>query len=377
MKFAFPGVALGSFNPLSAFLDRWFPTPRFLEPSAVGVDVSDVSVKWVALDSLKHVRSFGTVPLEPGIVVGGVIKDVDALASTLSVLREQDITEAHVALPEETAYVFTTVVPDDTTREQILRMVEFEFEGKVPISPQASVYDFDVVSGRGEVHMREVGVVVFPRELAENYASAFAHAGIRLLSFELEARSIARAVFSSHDILEEPVTLLVDFGRLRSGIAVLKSGVPIFTATVGVGGKAMEHSLMETMSCTKEEAERFRNEQGLFADVAAHKKEIEIVTSTAVALANEVNRYYHFWDTHKNDKGERATPVSRIVLVGGSSNLHGLEEYIASRVQVPTVRGDIWHNVFSYDDYIPPISRRASLGYATSVGLAMRGIQQQ
>ena len=376
MGFASHAVASGNTRTFSAFFDRWFPTPHFLEPSTVGVDVSDVSVKWVALDALKHVRSFGTVPLPPGVVVGGVIKDIDALVEALGALRQQGIIEAHAALPEETAYVFTMLVPDDTTREQTLRMVEFEFEGRVPVSPKASVYDFDVVPGRNGGNMREVGVVVFPHELAENYATAFSQAGIRLLSMELEARSIARAVSSSPSVPEESIALLVDFGRLRSGVAVLKYGSRVFTATVEVGGEGMERGLTEKLSHTKEDAEQFRNDLGLLADAVTHQKEIEVVAATAAALADEVSRYYHFWDTHKNDRGERATPVSRIILVGGSSNLNGLEEYIATRVQVPVVRGDVWHNIFSYDDYIPPISQRMSLGYATSVGLAMRGLSR-
>jgi Tfp pilus assembly PilM family ATPase len=66
------------------------------------------------------------------------------------------------------------------------------------------------------------------------------------------------------------------------------------------------------------------------------------------------------------------TPVSHVVLVGGSANLRGLPEYIAGRVQAPCVLGDIWDRVSDFDSYIPPIDRRTSLQYATAVGLALR-----
>ena len=68
------------------------------------------------------------------------------------------------------------------------------------------------------------------------------------------------------------------------------------------------------------------------------------------------------------------TPIARVFLVGGTSNLRGLADYIAARVQAPTVRPDIWQNVCSFDEYIPPIDRPTSLQFATAVGLALRGL---
>ena len=68
------------------------------------------------------------------------------------------------------------------------------------------------------------------------------------------------------------------------------------------------------------------------------------------------------------------TPVGRVLLVGGSANLKGLPDYVAGRVQAQTERGDVWQNVASFDDYIPPIDRQHSLQYATAIGLALRGL---
>ena len=124
-------------------------------------------------------------------------------------------------------------VPEGISREEVLHMIEFDFDGRVPIAPAAAAFDFDVIQhhdGLGE----EISVIVFPRELAEIYVSAFNVAGITLLSLEVEARSIARAVSSGAE--DEPITLLVDFGRARTGFALLKRGIPIFTSTVEIGG---------------------------------------------------------------------------------------------------------------------------------------------
>ncbi|MDP3965389.1 MAG: pilus assembly protein PilM [bacterium] len=354
---------------------RWFPTPQLLVPRSAGVDISDSSIKWITIiehTEGKRILSFGSQALAPGIVVAGTIKDESALAEALRQVRTSlgTVSCAHAALPEEAAFVFNMHVPEKSEREQVLRMIEFELDGRVPISPADAVYDFNVITEHDEAGT-EIGVVVFPRELAASYARVFEAAGIELMSLEVEARSIARAISSDTD--EEPITLSVDFGLERTGFAVLKHGIPIFTSTVAVGGGPISGALMETLSITEAEAKEFKNEKGLLPEDGAKSAGTEIIAKTASVLADEVAKHYHYWDTRRNDKGERMTPVGKVLLVGGSANIKGLADYIAERVQAATERPDVWQNVCAFEEYIPPIDRRASLQFATAIGLALRG----
>jgi len=356
---------------------RWFPTPALLSPRAAGIDISDASIKWLSLTPDLHsyrIEAYGEEPLAPGIVVSGSVVDGEALSHSLRAVKQKlgGLAYAHAALPEEAAYVFNMHVPSGTPREQVLRMIEFEFEGRVPITPSAAVYDFDVILAHGSGAEEEIGVSVFPRELSNSYRAAFEGAGLTLLSLEVEARSIARAVSDLSPA--EPITLLVDFGRARTGFAVLKRGIPIFTSTVEVGGDAITRALVEKLSLSEGDAATFKNEKGLLADAKEKTAAYETVVATASALADEVARHFHYWDTRRNEQGERVTPVGRVLLVGGSANLRGLADYVASRVQAPTDVGDVWRHVCNFDHYIPPIDWHHSLQYATAIGLALRSV---
>ena len=66
--------------------------------------------------------------------------------------------------------------------------------------------------------------------------------------------------------------------------------------------------------------------------------------------------------------------INSIILCGGSSNLKGLPSYFSETLGVPCVRGNVWENVFSLKDTVPPIDRRHSLGYATAIGLGLKNI---
>lgn len=350
---------------------RWFPVPQLLTPCSTGVDVSDSSVKWLTLAHKKggvRIASYGSQSLVTGAVQTGAVRDPRKLADALIEMRKRGkVTCAHAALPEEAAYVFSMHVPFGSSRDHVITMIEFELENRVPIPLADAVYDFDTINIRDE-HGEEIAVTVFPRELAEGYAEAFGLAGIDLVSLEIEARSIGRAISGALD----PVTMLVDSGRARTGVAILKRGIPIFSSTVDIGGDQMTNAITQALQLKSEaEAEVFKNEHGLIPD-ETNKAGFEALEKVASTLAGEISRHYRFWDTRRTEGGERTPSVERVYLIGGSANLHGLPEYIAGKVQVETVRPNIWRNVFSLDEYVPPIEYRSSFQYATAVGLALR-----
>lgn len=356
-------------------LAEWFPTPSLLYPPAVGLDITDASVKWLELVPHKNglrLGSYGFEPLAEGIVSNGAIRDVEGLAAALKRARMQwrGSACAHAALPEEAAYVFQMHVPNGSSREDILSMIEFEFEARVPIPPEQAVFDFDIVAER-EAAGTEIAVVVFPRELAERYVEACKLAGIELLSLELEARSIARAIWRRNS--KGPAMLLADFGRERTGFAIIKNGVPIFTTTVGVGGRTLTNALVEKIGLSEDEARAFKNDHGVIPTPGVEAG-TEAAVATAASLSDEILQHYHFWNTRRDERGERATPLGGVCLVGGSANLKGLVEYIAGRVRADVVRPNVWRNVCDFDEYIPPIERHISLQYPTVIGLALRGL---
>jgi|SRR3989344_418707 len=372
-------MSVGSVSPsyrnrISRRIDHWFPTPRYLLPLAAGVDISDASIKWMTLKEAVHgyeVAAWGTKALSSGIVVGGIIKDMEGLVDALSGIKYElaGAQIAHAALPEEAAYVFSMQVPDGNDREQTLRMIEFELDGRVPIPPSAAVYDFSTIERHdGEGH-GEIAVSVFPRDLSESYAHAFREADIELMSLEVEARSIGRAVSSRE--AGEAATFLVDFGRARTGFAVLERGIPIFTSTVDIGGDTIQQAVSQALSIPAADAERFCNEEGLMV-ATGRSLGAEAIARVAVALTAEIKRHYRYWDTRRSEKGERRIGIDGVVLVGGSANLNGLPEYIAGHIHAPVELADIWHHICDFDHYIPPIDRKTSLQFATAAGLALR-----
>lgn len=365
-------------RPFEGAIARAFPMPEVLSPRAAGIDISDASIKWVSLKGQKRgaleIERWGEAAVPAGAVVSGVIKDPEALQAALADVRKHlpHVRAAHAALPEEAAFIFNLRVPRNSSRAQILNVIEFELDARVPIPPGQAVYDFARLTGEEGDESDEVGVAVFPRELAESYARTFESAGLSLLSLELEARSIARAVIDGRD--KDPVVLLVDFGGTRTGLAVVKQGIPIFSSTVAIGGDAITDALLKGSRLRPEMVVAWKNDRGLDTSVtdSASRQALEAISGVASSLADEIARHYRYWDTRRDERGERMSPVSKVLIVGGSANLKGLPEYISARVQAPATRPNVWQFISSFDRYVPPMDSHTALQYATGIGLALR-----
>ena len=348
-----------------------FPPPEFLAMPAAGIDISDSSIKYLdatyAAEGLVP-RVFDTMRLPKGVVVDGIVQDIPRLAEALRELRGQnDRRFANVSLPEELVYLYTLEVPTAHRHKDIVQMVEFSLNEHVPIPAGNAIFNYDVLSERNEI--TEISVTVFPRDVVEGYKLAFEESGFQVKGFELEAQSVARSVVP---VGSQGISMIIDFGRTRTGITIAFGQVPIFSTTVKVGGNALTEAIMEHYSVSEEKADNIKREQGI-AD--CEDKELRTtLMDTTTALIDEIRRHYRYWDTRRDESGNRVAGIERIFLCGGAVGLKGLPEHVSSVLQVPVRVGNVWENMFSLDAHIPKVSRTISWQYATAAGLLLRDV---
>lgn len=351
---------------------QFFPPPRFLSMPAVGIDISDYSVKFLEFvpsgSGLKLGR-FGEEKIPPGVVASGRIKDHAALVEILSNLRKKySLQFVRASLPEELGYLFDAEAPI-ASRQEVHTALEFAVEENVPIPPSEAVFDFDYIREAKGVkkNTQPVVVSVFPRAEVESYTELFTLAGFTLLSLEIEAQALARAVVPEND---NRTHMIIDFGKQRSGISIVGGGVTRFAATVDVGGDSINEALKKAFpDSSDEDIDKMKNEQGLngFQDNDDIRKALlDVVYELVVAI----NKYSTFWKTH-TEGGGKSQALAEVHLCGGNANLAGFPEYIASSTGVPANRAEVWSNAFSLDKEIPKIHFKHSLGYAPAIGLAL------
>lgn len=348
-----------------------FPPPEFLAMPSAGIDISDTSIKYLDAQYTRAglvPRVFDTMRLPKGIVLDGVVEDVIGLAHALRELRGQnDRAFANVSLPEELVYLYTLEVPTAHSHGDILQMVEFSLSEHVPIPAGNAVFNYDVMRRHGDI--TEISVTVFPKDIVEGYKEAFEQSGFMVKDFELEAQSVARSIIP---IDADGVSMIIDFGRTRTGITIALGQVPIFSTTVKVGGNALTEAIMKHHSVSEDEADILKRTEGL----SECKDEVlrQTLMDTTTALIDEIRRHYRYWDTRRDEEGNRIAGIERIFLCGGAVGLKGLPEHVSSVLQVPVRVGSVWENMFDINAHIPKVNKTISWQYATAAGLLLRDV---
>jgi len=319
---------------------KLFPPPKFLNIPYAGLDISDDAVRCIEYSrkgTALVLHRYGTRLLPPGVIEKGEIRNAAVVQEAISSLcKELRIHMVKASLPEEKTYLFKTEVPS-TDEKEIRQNIEFKLEQNVPLSPEESIFFFEVIPG--VVHTdggTPVSVSVAPLMLALSYLDIIKSAGVGVISFEVQAKAIARALIPRDSQATEMIVYIMEN---KTAICIASGGTICFTSTIPWGNKTIEYS---------------GNPLRSFDEL---KKQLEQVSS--------------YWAEH----GQGA--VTRVVFAGRAALTDGLlaectPTFMGQKGEkIRFEIGKVWQNAFSYDTTIPQISFEDSLDYAVAAGLAL------
>jgi type IV pilus assembly protein PilM len=353
---------------LSKFFLKFFPTPSFLEAKSFGLDISDESLKFIELVNTKHgmkIGRWGERVIPPGVIESGKIQSPERMEEILSKLRkEEGVKSVRVSLPEEQVYLFQLRL-EKTGLKSVKEGIELVLEEHIPIQAEDAIFDYDLV--KEDEQSIEVQVAAIPKNVIENYMLIFEHSRIKVEAFELEAQAISRAVIKKDDL---GTYMIVDFGKKRTGIFIISGGIVMFTFTLDVGGISLNNVIEKSFNVSLEEAEKMKQKYGL--ERSAENKEIFAVLLNSVSiLRDEIVKHFLYWQTHKDEEGKTNPPISKIILCGGDSNLTGLADYISVSMKTEVEMANVWINIIDTENYVPEMSFRQALAFATAFGLVL------
>jgi type IV pilus assembly protein PilM len=354
-----------SFN---RFFLKFFPVPNFLSARSFGLDISDESLKFVELITTKHgikVGRWGERSIPIGVIESGKIIDSARMEEILSALRrEEGVKSVRVSLPEEQVYLFQLRL-EKAGLKNINEGIELVLEEHVPIQAEDAIFDYDLV--KEDAQSLEVQVATIPKNIIDNYLLIFKRSQISVESFELEAQAISRAVIKNGDM---ETYMIVDFGKKRTGIFIISSGIVMFTSTLDVGGVTLTNMIQKSFNVSFEEAEKMKQQYGL-ARNTANKEVFAVLLNSVSILRDEIVKHFLYWHTHKDGEDKNNPPIKKIIFCGGDSNLIGLADYISVSMKSKAEMANVWINIMNTENYIPEMSFRQAMSFTTAMGLAL------
>lgn len=346
---------------------------------AIGVDVSDVSVQLLELQSGPSrslaIRSYHRQDLPGGLVRDGEILDQAALRRVLEETFQRASPQlpstraAIVALPESKVYLRAFEFPRTLTEEHVRRAIPFEAEGALPLTLDEVYYDIQFHRSRIDTH--HVLFAAAPRRIVESYAALFTEAGFLPVAFEVESAALARSIVGAR---AEPV-LVADIGGRASVISVIERELVHSAVTLSVAGNSLTEGIQRILRVSLEEAEQRKRRDGMTEQADARQR--EAVMSALAPLVQELRRTAQYHELHTG----RA--VGELLLAGGSAALPGLLEYLAAETRLVVRVGDPWS---AHRIQLPPsiggtdgakLQAELAGALSTVVGLALRGVERE
>ncbi|MDB5245123.1 MAG: Type pilus assembly protein PilM [Parcubacteria group bacterium] len=345
-----------------------FAPPKYLSLPTAGIDVSASGIKVVTFKETLHgveFADFAEERLAPGTIQNSEVADRAAIISTLKGIAQRfGIRYANVTLPESRGYLFEASVPGDSMREW-RTAVERKLDEYVPLPSTEVAFDIVPLAKQG-TNTLVVGIG-YARRVVESTLQNFRDAGITVRAIESEIFALPRALLPHHN---EETVLIIDIGKTTTKLLVVSHRLPRFATTLDIGGHALTLAVQKHFGVTEEEAKRVKAERGLVVG-AENEEYLAAMLSTVAVIREEIVRRLDYWQTRASSVGAYA-PVTRAILVGGNATVRGLPEYLGSALKIPVELGDVFKNMASRNDWLPPLDYTESLAYGTAIGLTLR-----
>jgi type IV pilus assembly protein PilM len=297
--------------------------------------------------------------LPPEIVVGGEVRDSEALANEIAAFfSAADLPRKNVRLGIGSSRTGVRVFerPDVDDPRQLANAIRFRAYETLPIPIEEAMLDYQILEETNAPD--RVLLAVAYRDLVDRFTATCTAAKIELVGIDIEAFALLRAVGG------EPLTageraeaarVAVSIGHDRTTVAVSDGRLCEFTRVLDWGGARVTAAIERALDVDAKEAEQIKCSLDISARTEESEPADERTTKATEAARREVNGLarelassLHFYQDQPDSLG-----FAEITVTGGGAHLQGLAEQleeligISVRVADPFARVGSGHGISS------------------------------
>jgi type IV pilus assembly protein PilM len=311
------------------------------------IGASGLTAARVANNGHAELLQLAREPLDPGVVVGGELRDPDALAEALKAFfRKHKLPRRGIRLgiANNRIGVRTLDIVGIADPKQLANAIRFRAQEALPIPIEEAVLDYRILSEseteEGERICRVLLVVAY-RDLVDRYLATCRKAGLTVVGIDLEAFALLRTL-SVPRPAGEAALVAVAIGHDRSTFAVSDGTVCEFTRVLEWGGAALDAAVANALDLTAPQAEPIKRTLSLAGGPAPEGLTDEQAEAAREAMRRQVQSFarelvssLQFYQGQPDSLG-----IGEIVLTGGTAHLFGLPDELERLIGVRVRLGD-------------------------------------
>jgi type IV pilus assembly protein PilM len=335
-----------------------------------GLDIGATSLKLVSLDKEPQgfiLKAALIAPVPPKGMLSEAPLDEEEMAQALAKAVHTTgvpTRKVNIALPENQVYTKVLEMPLLSDKE-IAAAIYWEAEQYIPVPLSNIKLVWDVLkrpAANNPAEKMQVLMVGAPTLLVNKYQKIMSMAGLEINAMETEILATIRSLVAPGNF---PTSLIVNIGAISTSIAIVKSGIIIFTYSMSIGGAAINRAIATDFNLTPQQAEEYKRVYGVSGKSLGGKigKSTEPILNS---ILTEIKKSIAFYEQKYKD-GDK---IRQIILSGGTAKLPGIELFFAQNSGIETAIANPWKALVSQQ--IPKEVLQNASDYPIAVGLAMR-----
>ena len=347
-----------------------------LPPIAVDIGSSAIKIVEVSVGSQKKLRSVGIELVPEGAITEGYIQDVPTVQQALKRLVKRlrlstSRRRACLSLGGNSVIIKKVNFPNRDEAE-IADMIEAEAEQHFQHNIDDLHFDWHILEQNPNQQDRSVVLIGAKKDIIEQHIAVAKAVGLKIAVIECD-------VFATFNMFEynfgvvQGLIALANIGASSAQMSLIGNGQYLYTRDIAIAGHNYTKALSTALNIAPENAEALKissSEEGASVTPDIQK----VIAQVNKQLVSEIQVTIDFF-FQSGEAPLDFTALSAIFLTGGASRTVGLDNAIASAMNIPVNIINPFHKV-----EIPrrfPMDSILSQGhlYGIGVGLSLRDVE--
>ena len=337
-------------------------------PFAWGIDIGNRALKAVKLvqgpEGLQ-IDDFDVVEHEQVLSNAGDNKESLLQAALANFVQRHDLKKAPVAIGVSGQNSFARFIKlPPVEPKKIPEIVKFEAIQQIPFPLNEVEWSYQLFQDDKSPDV-EVGIFAMRRDLVNQHINHFTSAGLNVQVVQMNPLAVYNAMY--YDQRLKGTTMIIDLGAENTDL-IIAEGETIWLRSIPVGGNKFTEALANQFKL------KFPKAEDLKRNAATSKYGRQILQAMKPVfneLVSEIQRSIGFYaSVHRDSR------ITRVLALGGTFRLPGLQKYVQQNLQIEVHRIDRLGTASPSDAKVATIFSENILSSVSAYGLAIQAMNQ-
>ncbi|WP_069649462.1 type IV pilus assembly protein PilM [Caloranaerobacter ferrireducens] len=274
----------------------------------------------------------------------GNILDLNSIKSLISkkILEEKVKAKRVIVTVQSSSIIKRELVLPKVKEEELNSIVNIEIEQYLPIMLSDYLIDYKVLEEFEEDNVKKVRilVVIAPKALVERYLKLIKELNLKPYVLDVNSNVISK-LFSSDMLINsenysfDKTVAVIDLGNEQINVNIISRGILSFSRLINNGGRELDINIANSFNLNLIEAEKRKIETiDLFEneiDMTSTQVLNNVARNTIDIWIEEIDKIFNYYTSRS-----LGNKIDCIYLYGGSSNIKGIEDYFAKKLNIIT-----------------------------------------